>query len=311
MRAFVLLVGLVVLFIDDDQPEIGVRQKQRRARADHDLRLAGRDRRPVARAGARRQFGMPFQRPHAETLREAVEKLPGQRDLRHQDQRLPAAADDFGDRLEIDLGLARAGDAVEQRDVKAAVRGQRAHGIDRGALLAGKFRLRRMTDRAPAAAAPRGIGSVASVPSSTRPSMTPALTPASLRGLRFAVQQSVRQNLDQPPPRRRQRASAARRPAARPVRIRSGPRCSPIRKRHAQHHAARRQRVIGDPVDQRCAVPRFSGGTSSFSLTSLRRLCSRGSGLAFSAHTTAITSRGPSGTPTTSPGFSSMPRGTR
>ena len=40
MRAFVLLVGLVVLLIDDDEPEIGVGQKQRRARADHDLRLA-------------------------------------------------------------------------------------------------------------------------------------------------------------------------------------------------------------------------------------------------------------------------------
>ena len=67
---------------------------------------------------------MPFQRPHAEALREAIEKLSGQRDLRHQDQRLLAAADDLGDRLEIDFGLARAGDAVEQRDVKAAIRPQ-------------------------------------------------------------------------------------------------------------------------------------------------------------------------------------------
>ena len=153
MRAVVLLVGLVVLFIDHDQPEIGVGQKQRRARADHDLRFAGRDRRPVARAGARRQFGMPFQRPHAETLRKAIEELSGQRDLRHQDQRLLAAADDFGDRLEIDFGLARAGDAVEQRDVKTAVRRQRPHRIDRGALLAAKNPAAQTTDRAPAAPA--------------------------------------------------------------------------------------------------------------------------------------------------------------
>ena len=118
VRAVVLLVGLVVLFIDDDQAEIGIGQKQRRARADHDRRLAGRDRRPVARAGARRQFGMPFQRTHAKTLREAIEKLAGQRDLRHQDQRLLAAADRFGNRLEIDFSLARAGDAVEQSDMK-------------------------------------------------------------------------------------------------------------------------------------------------------------------------------------------------
>ena len=87
MRAVILLVGLVVLFIDDDETEIGIGQEQRRARADHDRRLACRDRRPIARAGARRQFGMPFQRPHAKALREAIEELAGQRDLRHQDQR--------------------------------------------------------------------------------------------------------------------------------------------------------------------------------------------------------------------------------
>ena len=126
MRALVLLVGLVVLLIDHDQPEIGVGQKQRRARAHHHLRVARRDRGPVAGAGARRQLGMPFQRPHPESRGKTIEELPGQRDLRHQDQRLFAAPDDFGDRLEIDFGLARAGDAVEQRHRIAAL-------IDRGA----------------------------------------------------------------------------------------------------------------------------------------------------------------------------------
>ena len=142
MRAVILLVGLVVLFIDDDEPEIGIGHEQRRARADHDRRLAFGDRRPVARAGARRQFGMPFQRAHAKALREAVEELAGQRDLRHQDQRLLAAADGLRNRLEIDLGLARAGDAVEQRDMKAAAGGERAQHIDRAALLARELRLR-------------------------------------------------------------------------------------------------------------------------------------------------------------------------
>ena len=136
MRAVVLLVGLVVLLIDDDQAQIGIGQEQGGARADHDRRLAGRYRGPVARAGARGQFGMPFQRTHAEALREAIEELSSQRDLRHQDQRLLAAADDFGDRLEIDFGLARASDAVEQGYVKAAVRRQRPQSIDGRALLA-------------------------------------------------------------------------------------------------------------------------------------------------------------------------------
>jgi len=38
---FVLLVGLVVFLIDNDEAQIGVRQEQRRAGADHDMRLAG------------------------------------------------------------------------------------------------------------------------------------------------------------------------------------------------------------------------------------------------------------------------------
>src|SRR4029077_5710878 len=121
MRAVILLVGLVVLLIDDDQTQISIGQKQGGASADHDRRLAGRYRGPVARAGARGQFGMPLQRTHAETLREAIEELSGQGELRHEEHRLLAAPDYFGDRLEIDFGLARTGDAIEQRDVKTSV----------------------------------------------------------------------------------------------------------------------------------------------------------------------------------------------
>ena len=191
MRAVVLLVGLVMLLIDHNQPEIGIGQKQRGARAHHHLRIARRDRRPVARAGTRRQLGMPFQRPHPETHGKTVEELPGQRDLRHQDQRLFAVTDNFRNRFEIDLGLARTGDAIEQRDVKTAVRRQRAHRVHRGALRAAKNPASRTTDRARAAAVGGGSASVASVPSSTRPSITPTLTPASLAASDFDVQQPV------------------------------------------------------------------------------------------------------------------------
>ena len=141
VHAVFLLVGGVVLFIDDDQPEIGIGQEQRRARADHDRDFAFGDRRPGARALARRELGMPFRRAGAEARGEAIEELRGERDLRHQDQALPAAADGVGHRLEINLGLARAGDAVEQRDGIAAFgdcRFQRRRG---GALIGAKFRL--------------------------------------------------------------------------------------------------------------------------------------------------------------------------
>ena len=91
VHAVLLLVGRIVLLIDHDEAEIGVGQKQRRARADHDGDFAVGDRAPGARAPARRQFRMPFRRPHAEARGEAVEELRGERDLRHQDQALPAA----------------------------------------------------------------------------------------------------------------------------------------------------------------------------------------------------------------------------
>ena len=121
MHAIFLLVSLVVLLVDDDEAEIGVGQKQRRARANDDGHLAVGDCLPGARAAARRQLRMPFRRPHAEPRGEAVEELRGQRDLRHQDQALPPGADRVGHRLEIDFGLARAGDAVEQRHRIAAL----------------------------------------------------------------------------------------------------------------------------------------------------------------------------------------------
>ena len=77
-----------MLLVDDDEAEVGERQKQRRARADDDPRLAARRRRPDAFALALRQPRMPFGRPRAETGGEPVEKLRGQRDLRQQHQRL-------------------------------------------------------------------------------------------------------------------------------------------------------------------------------------------------------------------------------
>ena len=121
VHAVFLLVGGVMLFIDHDQTEIGVRQEQRRARADDDGDFALGDGFPGARAPARREFGMPLGRTRAETRGKAVEELRGERDLRHQDQALPAGADGVGHRLEINFGLARAGDAVEQRHRVAAV----------------------------------------------------------------------------------------------------------------------------------------------------------------------------------------------
>ena len=103
-----------MLLVDDDEAEVGERQEQGRARADDDARLAARRRAPDPLALALGQARMPLGRPRAEARREAVEELGGQRDLRQEHQRLAPLPQGFGDRLEIDLGLARAGHAFEQ-----------------------------------------------------------------------------------------------------------------------------------------------------------------------------------------------------
>ena len=116
--ALFLLVGVLVLFIDDDEAESRKGQEQRRTRAHHDARLPAHHGAIGAFAFAQRQIGMPFHRAAAEAGLEAVEKLHRQRDLGQQDQRLTAVDERFGHRFEIGFGLARTGDAVEQRDRK-------------------------------------------------------------------------------------------------------------------------------------------------------------------------------------------------
>ena len=80
-----------MLFIDDDEAEIAERQEQRRARADHDARFAVHHRAIGARALLLRQIGVPLRRAAAEALRESLQELHRQRDLRQQDQHLLAA----------------------------------------------------------------------------------------------------------------------------------------------------------------------------------------------------------------------------
>ena len=111
-----------MLLVDDDQAEFPERQEQRRARAGHDAHAAFGDLPPDPLAHARRHVRMPLGGLGAEAVVEALEERLGQRDLRQQDQHLLAGVERRGDRLEIDLGLARAGDAVEQRDAEAARR---------------------------------------------------------------------------------------------------------------------------------------------------------------------------------------------
>ena len=88
---FLLEAGLVGL-VDDDQAELGIGQEQRRARADHDLRLAAGDPAPGAAPLRRAQVAVPGDGRAAEARLEALEERLGERDFGQQDQRLPALA---------------------------------------------------------------------------------------------------------------------------------------------------------------------------------------------------------------------------
>ncbi len=118
--AVLLLVRSVVLLVDDDEPEVGEGQEQRRAGADDEPRLAGGDGRPGAAAGGLGHARVPLGRAGAEAGLDPVEELDRERDLRQEHQRLTALRQRLGDGLEVDLGLARAGDAVQQRRRVAA-----------------------------------------------------------------------------------------------------------------------------------------------------------------------------------------------
>jgi hypothetical protein len=83
MDAVLLLVGRLVLLVDDDQTEIGIGQEQGRAGPDHHGRLARGDpgEQPVALPS--RHPRVPGGGADAEARREAVEELGRQRDLGH------------------------------------------------------------------------------------------------------------------------------------------------------------------------------------------------------------------------------------
>jgi len=120
-KALLLLEGGVMLFIDDDKAQFGKGGKQCRAGADQDRRLA----RPAGEPGFQPlpviHGRMQGEHRGVKAAAEAAQGLGGEADLRHQHQHLLAASQHGGDDLQIDLGLARAGDAIEQKDAKASL----------------------------------------------------------------------------------------------------------------------------------------------------------------------------------------------
>ena len=124
-----------MLFVDDDQPEIGKRQEESRTSPHHDARFAGRHRAPGLAPPRAGDFRMPMQRRRPEPVFEAPEPIHRECDLGQQHEHLTAARQRSGHRFEIDLGLARAGDPVEQRHLAGGAGGDLSPQTRRGTLL--------------------------------------------------------------------------------------------------------------------------------------------------------------------------------
>ena len=75
---------------------------------------------------------------HGEALAEAADELRREADLRHQHQRPPAAREHALHDMQIDLGLAAAGDAVQNKRGEVAEGG--VNGFHRGALFRAQYR---------------------------------------------------------------------------------------------------------------------------------------------------------------------------
>ncbi len=128
----------VVLFVDNDQPEAREGHEDRAASSDQHARVAAAARVPRLCALAFGQAGVIHRRV-AEATGKALERLRGQRDFGDQHQYLVAAGEDGLDRLQINLGLAAARDAVQQQTFEAPK--SCAHSSGRGELLPRQFEI--------------------------------------------------------------------------------------------------------------------------------------------------------------------------
>ncbi len=131
-EAVLLLQGGVMGFIDDDQAGPCQGREHRRAGADQDARVAFPGGHPGVQALAVGEAGVQYRHRHREALAEAAQGLRREADFRHQHQYLLAGGQHRRHGLQVDLGLAAAGDAVEQKRLKALGAGDC---LDGGALL--------------------------------------------------------------------------------------------------------------------------------------------------------------------------------
>ncbi len=134
-RAPVLLVRGLVLLVDDDQAQPGQRREHGAPRAQHHVGAPLADAPVLGDPLAGRQTGVPDGDALAQPRAQSAQELGGQGDLGHQHQASAAARAGRLDGLQVHLGLARAGDTVQQQGAPAGVERGGDRGGGRGLLL--------------------------------------------------------------------------------------------------------------------------------------------------------------------------------
>ena len=117
-QTFLLFIGTVVLFVDNDQPRVFHRGEQRRACADNNVGFAIPSRQPAFEALAVVDRRMHQGDTGIEALFEAGQGLRAKVDLGDQHQRLLAGLQGFADQLQIHFGLAAASDPGQQEGME-------------------------------------------------------------------------------------------------------------------------------------------------------------------------------------------------
>ena len=114
-----MLVGRVVLLVHHDHAQPWHRGEHRRAGAHHHARLAVGDAPVLGAAPGRGERAVQHRHGVAEAGLEAGGRLRRQRDLGHEHDRAASVRQLPLDRPQVDLGLARSGDTVQQHLVRA------------------------------------------------------------------------------------------------------------------------------------------------------------------------------------------------
>ena len=132
----VVLVGPLVLLVHDDQAEVGLRREYGAPGADDEPVLALPHLPPLVEPLAGRQSAVEDGHLAGEPGGEALDRLPGERDLGHEHDGAPPQRQAALDGVQVDLRLAAARDALQQeRPRRDGAVFQRASDGERGVSL--------------------------------------------------------------------------------------------------------------------------------------------------------------------------------